>query len=72
MISKIVSKRLCAIAGAAALAWLVLGNVAMARDLPDKGMTIEELVAWLKDGGYRAIIQNEDDGSRSIYSSTNN
>jgi hypothetical protein len=61
-----------AIAGAAALAWLVLGNVAMARDLPDHGMTIEELVTWLKDGGYSAIIQNEDDGSRSIYSSTNN
>src|SRR5271156_2937930 len=72
MKTKALSRKVCAIAGAAALAWLVLGNVAVARDLPDHGMAVDGLVKWLKDANYSAIVQNEDDGSRSIYSSTDN
>ena len=62
----------CVIAGAAALALLVSASGAAARDLPEHGMTVDELVTWLKDAGYSAIVQNENDGSQSIYSSVNN
>ncbi len=72
MTGKRLIRQFFAISGAAALAWMVSAGGAMARDLPEHGMTIDELASWLKDAGYSAIIQNEDDGSQSIYSSVDN
>jgi hypothetical protein len=56
------------LAGVAALALGLMPNVAMAKDLPAGGMTVEELAKWLQDGGYKAEIQTAKDGTKSIYS----
>ena len=51
------------------LALGLLPSAAAARDLPAKGMTIEEVAAWLQGEGYKAQIQTNKDGTRNIYSS---
>ncbi|PZQ64700.1 MAG: YbjN domain-containing protein [Phenylobacterium zucineum] len=52
------------LAAAAALS-LVAGG-AQARPIPDAGLTIEELLAFMKSAGFEATIQRTDDGERYI------
>jgi hypothetical protein len=47
----------------------LLSTASFAKDLPAGGMTIDELVKWLQDGGYKAEIQTAEDGTKSIHSS---
>ena len=56
------------VAAAAAMALLAPG-AAQAKDLPDGGMTLEEIVSWMKAEGLPAEIKTADDGSRTITSS---
>jgi hypothetical protein len=51
------------------LAFGLLPGAAGAKDLPAKGMTIDEVVSWLQGAGYMAQIQTGKDGVRNIYSS---
>jgi len=54
-----------------AAAALVLGltsNAALAKDLPEGGLTIEDIAGWLQDAGYKADVQTAKDGSKSILS----
>lgn len=48
-----------ALAAAALLLISAAPSVALARDLPAGGMTIEEVAAWLKQGGFTARIHAE-------------
>lgn len=48
-----------ALAGAALFFIGAAPSVAMARDLPAGGMTIEEVAAWLKQGGFTARVHAE-------------
>jgi len=54
---------------AAVLALCLAPSAASAKDLPAKGMTVEEAVSWLQGAGYKAEIQTAKDGTRNIYSS---
>ena len=58
-----------AVALGAALIALSFGPDAQAKDLPQNGMTIQDIQNWLQDEGYRAQVQTASDGTRSIYSS---
>jgi hypothetical protein len=49
----------------------LFASAASARDLPPGGMTIDEIVSWLQDGGYGAEIRTESSGERNVYSSAN-
>jgi hypothetical protein len=56
----------------AAVACLALtGGVAEARPIPDKGMTIEEVAAWLKAAGFEPKIEKTKDGASYVHSSAN-
>jgi Putative bacterial sensory transduction regulator len=55
------------VAGAAALALCLSSTPAVARDIPDGGLTLEQVAAWLQAAGYKAEIQTEG-GKRNIYS----
>lgn len=50
-----------------AVAALVLGEPALARNIPKGGLTLEQVATWLQDAGYRAEIQTEN-GKRNIRS----
>ena len=54
------------IAGVAALA--LCSGAASARDIPKGGLTLQQLVTWLQDGGYKAEIQKNSKGVANIYS----
>lgn len=41
-------------------------NYALAKNIPDGGVTVDELAAWLHSGGYQANIQTMKDGQHSI------
>lgn len=56
------------LAAAACLA-LAAGS-AQARPIPDKGMTVEEVSAWLKSVGHEPKIQKTDDGEPYVESTT--
>ena len=56
------------LAAAAALVLLAPG-AAMAKDIPEGGLTLDEIVDWLKAGGLPAEIKTGDDGAKSITSS---
>jgi len=55
-------------AGAAVLALLFAATPANARDIPQGGLTFDQVVTWLQNAGYKAEIKTED-GKRNIYSS---
>ncbi len=55
--------------GVVALALALCADAATARDLPAKGLTIEEVASWLKNEGYKAEMQKSDDGTPNIASS---
>lgn len=55
------------VAAAAALA--LTFSSAPARDIPDGGLTLEQIASWLQAAGYKAEIKTED-GKRNIYSSS--
>lgn len=46
----------------AAAACLILGGVAEARPINDKGMTVEEVAAWMKSAGLEPKIKKTDKG----------
>jgi len=52
----------------ATLAFALVSNAALAKDLPAGGMTINDLVSWLQGQGYKAEIQTAKDGSHNIAS----
>jgi hypothetical protein len=45
----------------------LIGGAATAKDIPDGGLTMDETVAWLKDGGFGADVQTNKDGTKSIH-----
>jgi len=56
-----------AMLAAVAAATLMLGaGAAQARPIPDAGLTIEEVLAFMKSAGYDAKIEKTDDGSPYI------
>ena len=55
--------------GIAAFAIALCASEALAKDLPDGGLTIDEVASWLQNEGYKAEIQKSSDGSESILSS---
>jgi Putative bacterial sensory transduction regulator len=59
------------VAGATALALLFGSAGAIAKDIPATGVTIDEVVAWLQGGGYKAQIQTTSDGDRNVESASN-
>lgn len=58
------------LAGAASLAITFASHLAVAKDLPAGGLTIEEFASWLQKAGYQAQIQTDNSGHKSIASST--
>ena len=60
-----------ALGGVAALAFALCPIGAMAKDLPDGGLTIEEVASWLQNEGYKAEVTKSDDGTPEINSSSN-
>ena len=44
----------------------LVAGAAAAKDIPDGGLTLDETVAWLKDGGFGAEVQTASDGAKSI------
>jgi len=56
--------------GAAVFAFALWADAAAAKDLPDKGLTIEEVASWLQSEGYKAEMQKADDGTQNILSSS--
>ena len=57
------------LAAAAAAAILLAPGAAMARDLPDGGMTLEEIAAWLRGHDLPAEIKTDGNGNRTVTSS---
>jgi hypothetical protein len=57
--------RVCAIVIAA-----VVSTSALAKDLPDGGMTVEQVTAWLLDVGYQAKIVTDKNGNMTITSAS--
>lgn len=55
-------------AGAAALAFCLVSSAAFARDLPENGLSVDDVVKWLQDAGYKAEVRTDKDGSQSVYS----
>jgi hypothetical protein len=55
------------LAGAACLA---LCGVAEARPIPDKGMTVEEVAAFVKSAGFDPKIQKSDQGQSYVHATT--
>ena len=58
------------LAGAAVVAACLMSTAALAKDLPEGGLSVQDLSKWLQDAGYKAEVQTAKDGSKSIYSST--
>ena len=56
--------------GAAVVAACLMSTAVLAKDLPEGGLSVQDLSKWLQDAGYKAEIQTAKDGSKSIYSST--
>ena len=50
---------------------LALAGAAEARPIPDKGMTVEEVSAWLKSAGFEPKIDKTSDGESYVHSSSN-
>ena len=60
--------RLGIIGAAAAAALGLAAGSAQAKPIPDGGMTINEIVSWLQDGGYKAQIKALDNGDKYVQS----
>ena len=54
------------IAGAAFLALGLISGPTLAKDLPAKGMTAEQVASWLQDDGYKAQVSTNKDGSKTV------
>src|ERR1700691_4649765 len=52
------------------LAAPTLAVAALTHPIPDGGLTLEEVVAWLQSGGYAAKVATREDGKRHIESSS--
>jgi hypothetical protein len=50
------------IAAAGALALTLMCGAAEARDMPAGGLTIDDVVAWLQSGGYKAEVTSDNNG----------
>jgi hypothetical protein len=61
---------LLATLAALSLATLSLApGAALAKDLPEGGMTLEEIAVWLQSKGLPAEVKSDDKGKRHVYSS---
>ena len=58
------------LASAVALTMAFASNVALAKDLPPGGFTVEDVAKWLQGAGYKAEIQTAKDGSSNVYSAS--
>ncbi len=58
------------VVGAAVVAFGLMSTAAFAKDLPDGGMTVDDVATWLQQGGYKADIQTAKDGTKDVYSAT--
>jgi Putative bacterial sensory transduction regulator len=56
------------IAGAAALALMLVSGAVSARDIPAAGFTMNDVVAWLQGRGYKAEIVTAADGRQHVSS----
>jgi len=56
------------VAGTAVLALCITATPSAARDIPKGGLTLQQIVDWLHDAGYRAEIQTEKDGKPNVFS----
>jgi hypothetical protein len=56
--------------GAAALAFGLMSTATFAKDLPQGGMSVDDIAKWLQDAGYKADVQTAKDGTKSVRSST--
>ena len=54
----------------AAAAWLALSGAAEARPIPDKGMTVEEVAAFVKSAGFDPKIMKTEQGQPYVQSTT--
>src|SRR5579863_10531082 len=54
----------------AAVAVALYASAAPAKDLPDKGLSIEQVASWLQGEGYKAEMQKRSDGTPNIASSS--
>jgi hypothetical protein len=55
---------------AAAVGLSLVGGSAQARPIDEKGMTIEEVVAWVKAAGYEPKVAKTDSGERYVSTKT--
>lgn len=55
---------------AALLVSTCLSAAASARDLPQGGFTIDDVVAWLQSKGYKALVVTGSDGSQHVSSAS--
>ncbi len=61
----------CAVlASAAVIAVALSSGSALAKDLPQGGLTVQDVAKWLQDSGYKAEIQTSRDGSQNVYSAS--
>jgi len=67
---RIMRARLAAFAIVLIIVFAQFSSAASARDLPPGGMTVDDIVSWLQDGGYSAEIRTDSSGERSVYSSS--
>jgi len=58
-----------ALATAAALALSFGSTHAMAKDLPEGGLTLGDVVDWLTNAGFQAKVDTDSDGTRNVESS---
>jgi len=58
------------IAGAAALALMLVSGAATARDIPAGGFTTDDVVAWLQGAGYKAELVTDKDGKSHVASAS--
>jgi len=58
------------LAGATTLVFCLISSAVLAKDLPDRGLSVEDVAKWLQDAGYKAEVQTAKDGTQSVYSAT--
>lgn len=57
------------LAAAAAMAFVLGGGAAQARPIPEAGLSVEDLLAFMKGAGFEAKIEKTDDGTPYVTTS---
>jgi hypothetical protein len=58
------------LAGVLLVGATLMQGSAFAKDIPDGGLTVNDVAKWLQDGGYKAEIQSNSDGTKKVHSAT--